>query len=315
MIFIFTALYCEARMIIEAFQLEKNVRNTRFQEFYREDAQIRLTITGVGEIAAAAAVAGCCAQYPGSPEAAPEEDFLLNLGICGGEEGMEGVFLCNCLTEQATGKSFYPDMLYRHAFPEAQVVTGMTPWKGRPEYAAGPRPGKGCAGTAVWEDSGGSCCAGKGGAESEGRLYDMEAAAVYQAGRFFFGPHRMMFLKVVSDHGADGTVTAEQVHRQMETHRDDICNYIRFLLSIGRERQGRSRRLLPEEEELVRELGNDLRCSETMRGSLRQYIRYLSLTGVDYRAVIRTLYEEGRLPCHSKREGKQCFEELKRRLL
>ncbi len=143
----------------------------------------------------------------------------------------------------------------------------------------------------------------------------MEAAAVYQAGRFFFGPHRMMFLKVVSDHGADGTVTAEQVHRQMETHRDDICNYIRFLLAIGREGQGRLWRLLPEEEELVRELGNDLRCSETMRGSLRQYIRYLSLTGVDYRTVIRTLYEEGKLPCHSKREGKQCFEELKRRLL
>ena len=208
MIFIFTALYCEARMIIEAFQLEKNVQNTRFQEFYREDAKIRLTITGVGEIAAAAAVAGCCAQYPGSPEAAPEEDFLLNLGICGGNDGMEGVFLCNCLTEQATGKSFYPDMLYRHAFPEAQIVTGMTPWKGRPEYAAGLRSGEGCAGTAVREDSGGSCGAGKGGTESEGSLYDMEAAAVYQAGRFFFGPHRMMFLKVVSDHGADGTVTA-----------------------------------------------------------------------------------------------------------
>ena len=42
-------------------------------------------------------------------------------------------------------------------------------------------------------------------AAAHGVLYDMEAAAVYQAGIRFFSPDRMLFLKVVSDFGVVGT--------------------------------------------------------------------------------------------------------------
>lgn len=29
----------------------------------------------------------------------------------------------------------------------------------------------------------------------------MEAAAIYQAGNYYYAPHQMLFLKVVTDHG------------------------------------------------------------------------------------------------------------------
>lgn len=61
--------------------------------------------------------------------------------------------MCHKITEQATGKTFYPDILYRHPWKERELVTGMQPLQR---------------------------------AAAHGALYDMEAAAVYQAGIRFF---------------------------------------------------------------------------------------------------------------------------------
>ena len=50
----------------------------------------------------------------------------MQCGICAGAEQKKGVaYLCSKITEEATQKTFYPDILYRHPFPEAAVVTGM----------------------------------------------------------------------------------------------------------------------------------------------------------------------------------------------
>ena len=39
------------------------------------------------------------------------------------------------------------------------------------------------------------------GTGKKGILVDMEAAAIYQAGNYYYAPHQMLFLKVVTDHG------------------------------------------------------------------------------------------------------------------
>lgn len=202
MIYLFTALYSEAQIFIKHFHLKKNPENIRFQEFYSEAAGVRLTITGVGEIAAAVAVAGACAKY--KPQ---EGDMLLNAGICGHMAGNEGVFVCNKITELATGKTFYPDILYRHNFKEEAIVTGMTVWSR--------------------EES----CPLTSEMVSFGTLYDMEAAAVYQAGAYFFGPHQMMFLKIASDNGAVNATPKKQaellnIDRLMETYQNDLVNWV-----------------------------------------------------------------------------------------
>ena len=63
MIYIFTALYCEAHIFIRHFNLIKNQQGTWYQKFYNETTGILLTVTGVGEIAAAAVVGSVCSIY------------------------------------------------------------------------------------------------------------------------------------------------------------------------------------------------------------------------------------------------------------
>lgn len=278
MIYIFTALYYEAYIFIRKYQLVKNQENTWLQEFQNETAGIRLVITGAGEIAAAAAVASTCSIYRPT-----QNDLLLNVGICAHIAKPDGIFLCNKITEDATGKTFYPDMLYRHNFHEEAIVTRMLPWNGKNDT-------------------------------SVGKLCDMEAAAVYQAGSHFFGPHQMIFLKVVSDSGAVEEISREQTVQLMEKYQDDIFEHIRQLTVITQKDSCNKNDLHQEEERLIERFCTDLHCSKAMRDSMQQYIRYLTLAEIDYISIIEDMYRNRLLPCNDKKEGKLRFEEFKRRL-
>ena len=286
MIYLFTALYCEAHGMIKQFGLKKVDKSTHFLQFYNEDARMRLTVSGVGEIAAAAAVASVCTEFqPGL------EDFLVNIGICAGTPGQEGIFLIHKLTEEATGKTFYPDILYRHSFQERCLVTRRIPWDGtcRKDFIL------------------------------DAVLYDMEAAAVYQAGTYFFGPHQMVFLKLLSDHGVRERILPEQVEQLFALHRETISDFLKQLSIIGKECYSclgisLHQQEMEEMERILGQLCMDLHATKAMRDSLKQYLYYAVLAGIDYQSVIRSMYQEKMLPCKEKREGKRCFEELKQRL-
>lgn len=311
MIYLFTALYCEAHIFIQQFHLEKDPQSTQFQEFYNETAGIRLTITGIGEIAAAAAVSSVCTAYKPT-----EGDVLLNIGTCACAAGRDGVFVCNKITELATGKTFYPDILYRHEFQEEGIVTGMLPWNREGSLLTGMLPRNreetAVTGAMVWDGEKGSMAFQA--SNTAASLYDMEAAAIYQAGAYFFGPHQMMFLKVVSDEGAAKEVSREQIEHLMETYRDGLFGYIEQLQKIAHKNAPKTNDLQQGKEALIEKLCMDMHCSKVMRDSLRQHIRYLTLAGTDYVSVIQDMYREGLLPCNDKREGKLRFEEFKRRL-
>lgn len=309
MIYLFTALYEEADLFIKKFSLKKNLENPRFQEFYHQDAGIRLTVTGVGEIAAASAVSSICTQYRPN-----ERDLLFNIGTCAGIAGHNGVFLCHKIIEQATGKTFYPDLLYRHDLQEKTIVTGMLSchrkgWQGieMPPFSCKDHFTSD-AFSGHKENSGGRLPG-----NVSATLYDMEAAAIYQAGAYFFGPHQMIFLKVVSDAGTPERVSREIVKRCMETHQEQFFDIIKRISSITQE-NGREKEDCQQEEKSFETLCEDLRCSKVMKDLLKQHIHYWKLAGSDYVSVIQDMYREGLLPCKEKREGKYCFEELKRRL-
>ena len=282
MIYLVTALYCEAGQLIRKLSLVKKLQETRYQEFFNTDAGIRLVVTGVGEISAAAVLGSVFTKY--QPQA---WDFLVNLGVCAGSANMQGIYLCSQLKEQATGKTFYPDLLYRHPFQEACLATGMVLWQGHPGKTA--------------KDSEADC------------LYDMEAAAVYQAGAFSFGPHQMSFLKIVSDQGDAAAISKKQVETIMEAYEEQIIAYLGQLQEISKSIQMQLQHRMHLQKEMDR-LCTDMHCSKSMRDSLKQHMHYMDLAGIDYASHIQALYAAGILPCKDKKEGKKCFGQFCRKI-
>lgn len=274
MIYIFSAFYAEAKNIIDHYSLkkEKSPETVRFDVFANDS--IRLVITGVGEINAAAAVSNIGGAYGISPD-----DEILNVG-CGAGFGNEtclgSIFLGNKLTEQMTGRTFYPDMLMKTNLMECEIVTVAR-------------------------------------VLNEGRdsvVYDMEAAAVYQAAAFFVGPHRMHFIKLVSDAGE--RIDQSKITELFALQEEKICGYIDMLLSVG----GNKASIDDTKSSWnIDGLISDMRCSKVMGDQLEQLIKYCRLSGIDYKAVLDEYYTKGLLPCESKREGKKCLFELKQRLL
>lgn len=298
MIYVMMALYQEAHGLIRELELKKNTAYAPFEVFDNESAGIRLVVTGVGEIAAAAATAAVCAR-----DGADAADFLINIGCCaaGGCEPADrdmdsgygaayaaqigDLYVCHKITEQATGKTFYPDILYRHPWKERELVTGMQPLQR---------------------------------AAAHGALYDMEAAAVYQAGIRFFSPDRMLFLKVVSDFGIAGQerMTAEALTGLLEQYVKEVAAFLTNLREAADEEETlRNDGILQEDETVLERLFAALHCSQTMRASARQYITYAALTGYDWKAELEEWYARGLLPCKDRREGKVRLEELKQVLL
>ena len=298
MIYVMMALYQEAHGLIRELKLKKNTAYAPFEVFDNESAGIRLVVTGVGEIAAAAATAAVCAR-----DGADTADFLVNIGCCaaGGCEPADrdmdsgygaahaaqtgDLYVCHKITEQATGKTFYPDILYRHPWKERELVTGMQPLQR---------------------------------AAAHGALYDMEAAAVYQAGIRFFSPDRMIFLKVVSDSGVAGQerMTAETLAGLLEQHVKAVAGFLANLWKAADEDEAlRSGGILQEDEAVLEQIFAALHCSQTMRASARQYITYAALTGYDWKVELKEWYARGLLPCKDRREGKVRLEELKQVLL
>lgn len=304
MIYVVTALYQEAHGFIRELELKKNTAYAPFEVFDNESAGIRLVVTGVGEIAAAAATAAVCAR-----DGADASDFLINIGCCASanadadsgcetvDSGMDSgsravnaaqigdLYLCHKITEQATGKTFYPDILYRHPWKERELVTGMQPLQK---------------------------------AVAHGVLYDMEAAAVYQAGIRFFSPDRMLFLKVVSDSGVAGQerMTADTLTGLLEQHVKEVAAFFTNLHEAAAEEETqRNGGILQEDEAVLERLFAALHCSQTMRASVRQYITYAALDGYDWKAELKEWYARGLLPCKDRREGKVRLEELKQVLL
>ena len=277
MITIFTALYPEAKELIRALSLKKDMTQNHFQVFSDENNQIQIVITGASAIAAATAVAECSTRK--EPDSG---DFLINYGSCAGRKNIPvgTVSLCNKLTQTVDGRTFYPDILYRHPFEEAE-------------------------------------------------LYSFPAAAIYQAGNYYYAPHQMLFLKVVTDHGTtqepQSAGSGEHFSQIMDRAAEEVLTFIRQLLTM-QEKNSRQESMQEafrsQVEEQAKLWQEALHGSETMKAQIRQMILYHSLCEAKEASGKQTMsgwyreYEQaGRLPAKDKREGKRILEELRARVL
>ncbi len=304
MIYIFTAMYCEAEPLIKAYSLRLKRTLRHIQIFETEESDIVLTITGTGRIHAAAATAAVLSMYD-----AKKSDFLINIGSSAAiSENMAGIYICNKITDAGENRTYYPDMLYNYGLKEAGIITGDSIYHADNENK-----------NANYNNENENI--------NTNTLYDMEASAVYQAGSLYFGPDRIVFIKAVSDYGMhenekintseDTKVStslknmSDKISRLISDNIACIQNCIEIILNI----QSNENISMQPDAAFLEQLSNDMCCSAVMKASLIQHIRYCHLAGIDYKLPLQRMYEEEKLPCNSKREGKERLEELKRQLL
>lgn len=304
LITIYCALYMEAQYLIQHYELKKASVSRHFQVFASEEKGVRLVITGVGRTNAAVAVAEISMIYPPAPE-----DIMLNYGSCAGEnrdmvtDGKHGsgafaalgsMIMVNKLTDVESGRTFYPDMIYRHPFFEGEVETSVHVYP-------------------VEDDR----VLQKEQTPEQLIVHDMEAAAFYEAGNFFYGPHQMMFLKVVTDHGMSVNKTMDTIDREafaqiMQGAGAKAAEFLDGLLAMMRQEEAQ---MQENTKEHVDRLAEDLHCSVAMRVELTQLLTYWRLTGVDAGAVTDEYYARGMLPCKNKRAGRRLLDELQNKWL
>ena len=320
MIHIFTALYPEAKPLIQAFSLKKCAAQTHYQQFLSEEGDLCLTITGVGPLQAAAVTASVLTDYD-----AGAQDQLLSLGTAArltqheysernedpqaqaerpvtaeaarkdiSDERAErtaSMYHIHRITEAATKRDFYPDMLLNTGLPEASLITGAKLYtKQESGYAAD--------------------------------LYDMEAAAIYQAASMFLGPHQMNFLRIVTDQGlSESEAVAPQslathVTDCVEQQVDTIVAVVDKLRALTAAEAAGHQVLTENEQQLVDKLIADAHFSKVMTDECAQLIRYAALSELDWQQPIAALYAEGLVPTRDKRAGKIILERhLRARIL
>lgn len=290
MIYIFCALYSEAKCFLEKYKLERDMSFNHYQVFRGED--MVLTVTGTGVLSAAMSVTEVCTRIPPC-----SCDVLFNVGICGSDmrdTSVGDVYLLNKISDDVTGQDYYPDILRDYNIPGAGLYTVTTP-----KYV-------------------------------EGVLTDMEASGIYAAGEKFFTADRMIFLKSVSDkkipvpetEDISGTVNEdisqtvnENIFQAVNADKVNECMsaLLRKAENVIDDIRKRTQDIGNEDPELterVERLAEDMRLSVTMASGLKQLFRFMAIEGMDAAGVIDRIYKENELPVTAKVKGKKIYDGL-----
>lgn len=163
--FLYLALPCEAKPIVDHYRLKKDI-NVHAFAVYNNDS-ICLTVTGIGKTAMAAGIAYTQALFP--PDSHP---IMLNIGIAGHKRHSVGsVFVIDKITDADTERRFYPPLVYRPPCPSHSLETVSKPQA----------------------------------AYSNESLCDMEASAFFETATRFSMSELIQCLKIVSDNEASPT--------------------------------------------------------------------------------------------------------------
>jgi len=161
-IFIYAALPCEAKPLVEHFGLKKSAAIQPFAVYLNH--HICLTVTGLGKSAMAAGVAYSQALF-----ASVDHPVLVNIGIAGHKHHALGkLFLIDKITDVDSGKSYYPPLVFTPPCPTASIRTVSRP-------------------LLVYDEE---------------HLCDMEASAFYETAIRFSTGELIHCLKVISDNEA-----------------------------------------------------------------------------------------------------------------
>lgn len=119
MVHFICALKCEAKSLIAHYRLKKCAESASFPLFISQDKQTSLTVSGTGNINAAAATAFTHAfLQTGKP------DIWLNIGIAGHRElDIGDITLAHKITDQSNQHTWYPQILFSPPCPSRVLLS------------------------------------------------------------------------------------------------------------------------------------------------------------------------------------------------
>ncbi len=194
-IFIFVALACEAKPLIQFYGLKQKQSIHPFAIY--KAGQIILTITGIGKVAMAGAVAYTLALFRDLPYPA-----MLNMGIAGHKTQSTGyLYRAIKIIDEDSSKVYYPPLISK-TISETAVLTTVS--KPVTQYKAD-------------------------------QLYDMEGAAFYEIAVRFSSSELIQCLKIVSDNELTPIekINAKQVYQWVFEQMDVIDRVIKDLLALS----------------------------------------------------------------------------------
>ena len=299
------------------------------------DGRILLTICGEGRNNAAAAVAATLAR-----ESAKRGDILLSIGSAAmlkgvGEERLLGKwFLIHALEEEGSGRTFYPELLYRTDFPTARLITGDKVL--RRSDATWATETKSYSSTeeeiSPASDSGKENVSPFGTNEfvlmcgerlermdtEETLLYDMESTAVFQSANAFLSLENLFFLRSATDFGVgeNGSrqlgsrkTVPEMLREQMRKEEEKVFSFLSHVERLDAEKEKEREK----EEAFLREsttLAEELRLSFVLEKKLERLLSYAESLSSEWKSYFQKKREEGLLPCRDKRGGQKVLSDF-----
>jgi hypothetical protein len=224
MLLITTALMLEARPLVE--RLGMKALGGSFPVY--ENADMRLVVTGVGPLRASAATGWALGRFP-------DIHAAVNIGFCGALPSVAPLHqwrLILSVRDQPSGRLYIPDILFQHAFEEAELLSV-------PKVVRKPLDWRG--------------------------VVDMEGSAFFEAGRQMLALHRMVILKWVSD-PLTGTIDPEHTQARFAESIEELLPFLRDWYAWTQQDPAH------EDPQLLALCEARLRLTATQRAFLRKWL-------------------------------------------
>ncbi len=234
MIYITTALQCEARPLIQHFNLRQDQAANQYRRY--ANGEITVIVTGVGKTRAATAI-----NHLLSAENSRDlsRSVIVNFGVCGAVRKdslvIGDMVVVNQIQDNACGRAYFPDMLLKHDFKEAGIETFDSP-VGDTSTPALP-------------------------------LVDMEASGFFEAASEHFSPDRIMCIKIISDFLEPKRVSNKQVATLIESCINNLTQLFRAFHELIPPAE---KVLGPDDETILDQLNSRFRFTSTQRHLLRR---------------------------------------------
>lgn len=256
MLYIYTALYIEAKPLIEYFRLKRDMDEPTYQIFLND--RIILIIGGTGMIKSAVSCTYVLTKYK-----AGRGNFFLNVGFAGcknRELEIGSVILCNKIIDAAKN-NYYPDILFKHDFTEGTLYTSIKQADSIEDFK-----------------------------DEDVLLCDMEGASVFNSAKIFFPLHKICILKIVSDHiTSDGDVESarifdkEQLLEVMRKNIQKIFGMINFFLEY---KENDECVFSAYEKKSIDNISKNMRLTKSMRIEFEKSAKYYKLNNADFDDIL-----------------------------